>query len=456
MADRMLSTIAWIAFSTVIGTVCFLLKIRNSTGSMAFRGRASGTPKSSRIGFCENGAGYGGAIISLAAFIENIPSPFEPVIYTTIQSEQYARLGGLCQQRHISEVQLVDTSQLARWGIPFISSLDNVFNLLPTATRYYFAFKRDKVDCVYLNNDASCNFAAAIAATFAGLPLILHARGFNCDTKGNRWVLSKLHHCIAVSNAVKDELLQLGLSQEKCTVVPEGLDLSVFYPKPPNTAVRKELKLENDAPVITLVGGLVDWKGQDVLLDAAPFIFKNFPDAAILLVGGAYGRDRKFADMIIERAACPVMQGRIRVLGEREDVAELLACSNIVVHASTKPEPFGRTFLEGMALGKAVIASNKGGPLDVISHGSDGLLIEPRDPLVLALAITGILDDRQLLAKLGHNAAVTATAYSIESHARKISQVLRNVLRLEAGVSEPDSADVVHDTNSIIESKLVA
>jgi predicted outer membrane repeat protein len=75
MADRMLSTIAWIAFSTVIGTVCFLLKIRNSTGSMAFRGRASGTPKSSRIGFCENGAGYGGAIISLAAFIENIPKP---------------------------------------------------------------------------------------------------------------------------------------------------------------------------------------------------------------------------------------------------------------------------------------------------------------------------------------------------------------------------------------------
>jgi len=429
-SDRILGNIASGIFWIIIGAVCFLLKIQNrrSQNDKIPSGDSDLVPK--RIAFCENGAGYGGAIISLAAFIEKIPAPFEPIIYTTIHSEHYARLTGLGLSRHIHHSRLINTVHLTKFGIPFTSTIDNLFNLLPTAARYYRAFKRDEVDCVYLNNDASCNFAAAIAGHLAGLPLILHARGFNSDTKGNRWVLSKLDQCIPVSHAVKDELVQLGVPAEKCTVVPEGLDLSVFRPRSPNGLVRQELGLDRDAPVVTLVGGLVDWKGQDVMLAAAPLIFHSLPNAVILLVGSAYGRDNKFADMIFEQAASAAMRGRVRLLGERDDVAEILACSDVVVHASTKPEPFGRTFLEGMALGKAVIASNEGGPLDVISHGRDGLLIQPRDPLVLAHAVIGILKDRQLMAKLGYNAAAKATAYSIESHASQISAVLCDVLKL--------------------------
>lgn len=429
--DRILGNIASGIFWTIIGAICFVLKVRickakSSTDS----GNASGQI-TRRIAFCENGAGYGGAIISLVAFIEKIPAPFEPVIYTTIHSEHYARLTGLGRSRHIHTSRLIDAERLTRLGLPFVSTIDNFFNLLPSALRYGRAFKRDRIDCVYLNNDASCNFAAAIAAHFAGLPLILHARGFNSDTKGNRWVLSKLDHCIPVSHAVKDELLQLGVPREKCTVVPEGLDLSVFRPRLPVASVRQELGLSGDTPVITLVGGLVDWKGQDVMLAAAPFIFHLFPNVVILLVGGAYGRDHQFAETIIQQAASPVMQGRVRWMGERDDVADILACSDVVVHASTKPEPFGRTFLEGMALGKAVIASNEGGPLDVISHGVDGLLIQPRDPIILAHAIVEVLKDRQLMARLGYNAAAKAACYSIENHASRIAAVLNEVLKLQ-------------------------
>lgn len=115
------------------------------------------------------------------------------------------------------------------------------------------------------------------------------------------------------------------------------------------------------------------------------------------------------------------------------------------VHASTKPEPFGRTFLEGMALGKAVIASNEGGPLDVVSHGIDGLLIQPRNADVLAEAVVAILSDRQLMTKLGDNAAVKAITYSIENHASRISGVLHQVLRMPvtpAIMQDADASDV--------------
>lgn len=379
------------------------------------------------VGFCENGAGYGGAVISLAALLEHIPAQYKPYIYTSIGSEPYQKLGALGHWTHMAPVQLVSPARIRSSGLPFSSSVDNLLNVLPYAFKYYRTFRRERIDLVYLNNDTSCNMAAALAGKFAKLPLVLHARGFNADTKGTRWMLNNIDHCIAVSHAVKNEMLALGLAPEKITVVAEGLDLTAFRPRPPALAVRDELGIGEHEPVITLVAGLVDWKGQDVLLDAAPAILAQFPNAHILLAGAAYGKDRIFADQIAERAADPALNGRVRLLGSRADIPDLLSISTIVLHTSTKPEPFGRTFLEGMALGKAVIAANEGGPLDVIEHEVDGLLIAPGQPALLAHAVTRLLGDPALAARLAANAAVKATNYSIQHHAQQVSAVLQMV-----------------------------
>jgi glycosyltransferase involved in cell wall biosynthesis len=379
------------------------------------------------VGFCENGAGYGGAVISLAAMLEHLPSPFQPYLYTSIGSAPYQQLAAHGTWCHVAQVQLLSQARIRASGIPFASSVDNLLNVLPTALKYYRHFRRNKIGLVYLNNDASCNMAAALGGKLAGLPLVLHARGFNVDTRGTRWVLSKLDHCIAVSHAIKDEMLALGLAPEKITVVPEGLDLGAFHPHPPSAALRAELGIAEGEPVITLVAGLVDWKGQDVVLDAAPAILAQFPKAHILLAGGAYGKDNSFAELIAARVADPAFGGRVRLLGARADIPELLSISDVVLHTSTKPEPFGRTFLEGMALGKAVIASNQGGPLDVIEHEVDGLLIAPAQPALLAQAVTRLLGDPAFSARMAANAAVKATLFSIQNHTQMVSKVLHDV-----------------------------
>lgn len=384
--------------------------------------------EATRVGFCENGAGYGGAIISLAAFLEQIRPEFSPYIFTGIGTKNYQELANLGSWRHFRRTALIDPSRLSFFGAPFASMVDNIFNLLPYALRYYWAFKRKRIALVYLNNDASCNIAAAIAGKMAGLPLVLHARGFHSDTKGVRWVLANVDHCIAVSHAVKTNLMQLGLPAEKCTVIAEGLNLDLFRPRPPEPDLMKELGLTGKEPVITLVAGLIDWKGQDILLAAAPAIFERFQDAQILLVGSAYGKDDRFAHAIAASAAASSFKGRVRLLGSRSNIPEILSISTIVLHASTSPEPFGRTFLEGMALGKPVIASNEGGPLDVIEHEVDGLLIAPRDPAALAKAVHRLLLDKDFAATLGANAARKAKNYSIENHANKIDAVLREAI----------------------------
>jgi glycosyltransferase involved in cell wall biosynthesis len=387
-------------------------------------GRAVAETAAIPVAFCENGAGYGGAIISLEAMLEHIDRRFAPVLYTSLATESYRQLARLGHWQQMPSVELVGRSALTRYRIPFASMIDNLCNLLPSALKYYRAFRRDRIGIVYLNNDANCNAAAALGARLAGLPLVLHARGFHADTRGNRQVLSWLDHCIPVSHAVERQLVELGLDQSKCTVVHEGLDLEVFCPRAPNGALRAELGLAPEVPVITLVGGLIDWKGQDVLLDAAPEIFARYPDARILLVGAAYGRDDAFARRIATQIAQPGLAERVLLLGGRKDIPEILSISSVVVHASTKPEPFGRTFLEGMALGRPVIASAEGGPLDVITHEHDGLLIAPRDPSLLAQTILRVLDQPEWATRMGQEAARTARRFSIQHHTDAIATVL--------------------------------
>nr|WP_314542801.1 glycosyltransferase family 4 protein [uncultured Massilia sp.] len=383
------------------------------------------TGTTTTVAFCENGAGYGGAIISLAAMLEHIDGRFAPLLYTGLATEPYPQLARLGRWQQLTPVELLPRTALARHRIPFSSMVDNLCNLLPSALKYYRAFRRERVGIVYLNNDASCNAAAALGARLAGLPLVLHARGFHADTRGNRLVLSWVDHCIPVSHAVQRQLIDLGLDEKKCTVVHEGLDLDVFRPRAPNAALRTELGLAPDAPVITLVGGLIDWKGQDVLLDAAPRIFARHPDARILLVGAAYGRDDLFAQRIAQQAQAPGLAGRVLLLGGRKDIPEILSISSVVVHASTKPEPFGRTFLEGMALGRPVIASSEGGPLDVITHEHDGLLVAPRDPDLLAHAILRILDEPEWAERMAREGAHTARRFSIQHHTDAITSILQ-------------------------------
>lgn len=385
------------------------------------------TPRKIKVGFCENGAGYGGAIISLAAMLAHRGEELDPVLYTSLATPPYRDLARLASWRHMAPVSLFDPARLRARRLPFVSAMDNVCNLAPYVLKYYRAFRADGIDLVYLNNDANCNAAAALAARLAGLPVVLHARGFHADTRGNRWVLERVDHCMPVSRAVEAQLLALGLPAARSTVVHEGLDLTSFQPRPPSAAVREELDLREGEPVITLVGGLIAWKGQDVLLDAAPRILQRYPNAHILLVGASYGREDSFARLIERRVDEPQLAGRVRLLGGRQDIPDILSVSSVVIHASTLPEPFGRTFLEGMALGRPVIASKEGGPLDVIDDGVDGLLVPPRDPALLADAVLRLLDDPALAQRLAAAAALKAARFSIHNHTRAVSAVLQDV-----------------------------
>jgi glycosyltransferase involved in cell wall biosynthesis len=128
-----------------------------------------------------------------------------------------------------------------------------------------------------------------------------------------------------------------------------------------------------------LPGRLTRWKGQTVLLDA----MARLPgDAVALLVG-----DGNLRGVLAARIGELGLGERARLCGHAEDMPAALLLADVVVHASTDPEAFGRTVIEAQAMARPVIASDLGAPRETVEEGVTGWRVRPGDPAALAAAI---------------------------------------------------------------------
>jgi glycosyltransferase involved in cell wall biosynthesis len=125
-----------------------------------------------------------------------------------------------------------------------------------------------------------------------------------------------------------------------------------------------------------------------VLLEAIARMGRR--DVYCVLVGAEQGQPR-FSQRLVARAAELGISERIRLAGECDDMPAALMAADVVVHASTQPEAFGRVVVEAQALGRPVIAADLGGPAETVEHGITGWRVPPGDPAILAEAIEAVL-----------------------------------------------------------------
>jgi glycosyltransferase involved in cell wall biosynthesis len=189
-------------------------------------------------------------------------------------------------------------------------------------------------------------------------------------------------------------------------VIPRGVDPAVFDPDiVTGNRVAKlaaEWRLPDRVRIVTLPGRLTSWKGHAVLLDAIARLDR--PDVMCVFVGSDQGR-RRYTRALELQAARLGISGRLRLVGQCDDMPAALCLSDVVVHASTQPEAFGRVVIEAQAMGRPVIASDLGGPVETVQHGETGWRVRPNDPDALAAAIALALDlDPQARLELGQRA----------------------------------------------------
>ncbi|MBV9605255.1 MAG: glycosyltransferase family 4 protein [Solirubrobacterales bacterium] len=189
------------------------------------------------------------------------------------------------------------------------------------------------------------------------------------------------------------------------------------------TDVRRRLGLPDDASIFGSVGRLDSWKGFHILLDALPPILERHPDATFVLVGGRHELASSYGDALHDQAARLGYDGRVRLVGHQDRPEEWIQAMDVFVHTS-RNEAFGIVVIEAMALGKAVIASDEGGPTEIITPGVDGLLSPYGDAPALADAIMRLLGDEPLRRRIGLAAARRAQDFTVQRYAQAFGDMV--------------------------------
>ena len=208
----------------------------------------------------------------------------------------------------------------------------------------------------------------------------------------------------------------------------------VAYPLCGVVSVDPVARVAPRAPLRVLsLSRLAPWKGVDVLVQAMRQLEQDglSDEFELQLAGSALFNDQAFAQEVMEAARGLTMPTAI--LGHVEDVESLLDDADILVMASTSPEPFGQVMIQAMARGVAVVATDHGGPREVIKDRISGLLIRPGDAYALAASLDLLRRDCDLRARLAKEGAAVARTFDDNTAGQSLDRILDQlVLQLKS------------------------
>lgn len=241
---------------------------------------------------------------------------------------------------------------------------------------------------------------------------------------GGRWRRSLLRRAaaggaglVAISGGVRDDLLALGIDSDKVTVEHDAFEPERFRSLPSRSEARAMLALPLDRPVVTYTGGLLAWKGVDVLVDAARLV----PDALFVVAGGM----EQDVLALRERAAGV---GNVRIDGFQPPpkIALYLAAADIGVAPNRSQPSISSRYtsplkvFEAMAVGLPLVASDLPSLRELLAHGRDAWLVRPDDAEELAHGLKKLLGDAGLRQRLGTALASRAAEHTWDARARRL------------------------------------
>ena len=231
------------------------------------------------------------------------------------------------------------------------------------------------------------------------------------------------------SRGVAETLVEyLGVRRERIQVVHNGLDPAAFRSALSPDEARSRLGLATDAPTVTLLAALRPEKNHELFVRTAALVARRRPAARFLAVGDT-GRDSaEYFDRIRRLVGELGVGDRVLFLGQRDDVAAILAATDVSILTSDH-EGLSNALIESMAAGRAVITTDYRGAEDVVTHHVDGLITPRNDAEALAEHILALLDDPLRRAELGRAAMATVqNRFSLNAMTDRLLELYQHYL----------------------------
>ena len=280
--------------------------------------------------------------------------------------------------------------------------------------------REEKVDVVHARSRAPA-WSARIAARRTGTPFVTTFHGvynFNGPLKKayNR-VMTTGDKVIAISAYIADHMTdQYNLDRSRIEIIHRGVDVAQFDSDAVSAArviqMSESWRLPDGEPVIMMPGRLARWKGHAVLIDALALMARR--DFVAVIVGSEEGRE-SYVEELLKRVKKNDLEQVVRFVGHCNDMPAAFKLADVVVHASTDPEAFGRVIAEAAAMGRPVVASDHGGPRETVIPARTGWLVPPGD----AAALAGILEAALDMEDGARRQLASAAAENIRLHFSK-------------------------------------
>ncbi len=233
---------------------------------------------------------------------------------------------------------------------------------------------------------------------------IIRSRHVSIEVKNifpNNWLYANFPKRILTSGeAIRKLLIGLnGVTGEQVESIPAGVDMERFDPGVSGEAIRAELGLQPDQPLIGKIGVIRGWKGHIYFLAAVPLVLEQFPNARFIIVGSGPGYEE-----IKERSLAPEFKGSVTVMGHREDIPEIVSAMDVLVLASFAGEGTSQVIPQAFAMKTPVVATRGGSIPELFHDGERGVLADIKSGKSLAEGIVKILQNPEWADQVVQNA----------------------------------------------------
>lgn len=254
------------------------------------------------------------------------------------------------------------------------------------------------------------------------LKLIFTSAAQRHHTWITRWLVNRMEAIIATSDVSASYL------KREATVVPHGVDSSVYAPPIDRAAAFAEAKLPGRY-AIGCFGRVRAQKGTDLFIDAMCELLPRYPDFSAVIVGAITPDQAAFGNAQKQKIEAAGLSDRIVILGELpiEDVQRWF--QRLTIYAFTsRNEGYGLTLIEAMAAGAALVATRAGAAELVVTDGDTGVLVPTGDADALAKAIEPLMQNPEAANAMGVRARKRVVEnFSLDAEARNIAAVYRSV-----------------------------